>query len=64
MRILSILFIMTSMVACASIDTVYESGKAIVGGVTKDVTDITTGALDTVSGVVKDVSEKATSANE
>ena len=36
----------------------------IVNGVVDDVTGITTGTLDTVSGVVKDVSAKATGKSE
>lgn len=64
MRILSVLFILSSLAACSSIDGVYEGSKMILNGVVDDVTGITTGTLDTVSGVVKDVSAKTTGKSE
>ncbi len=64
MRILSVLFILSSLSACSSIDGVYQGSKMIVGGVVDDVTGITTGTFDTISGVVKDVSAKATGESE
>lgn len=64
MRILFTAVLLANLVACSSIDSIYEGSKTIVGGVVKDVTDITTGTLDTVSGVVKDVSDKTTGGKE
>jgi uncharacterized protein YceK len=43
---------------CSTVDSVYNATQGIVGGVKADVVGITTGTLETVSGVIKDTAEK------
>ncbi len=43
---------------CSTVDSVYTASQGIVSGVKADVVGITTGTLETVSGVIKDTAEK------